>query len=226
MRINRFIALATGLSRRAADKLADEGEILVNGRPVRAGHEVTESDSITFRGRKLKLPKTQTVMLNKPVGYVSSRNGQGSLTVYDLLPEKLHQLKPVGRLDKDSSGLLLLTNEGELAQKLTHPSNQKEKNYQVELNRLLNKQDYEQIRYPGVDIGDDRLSRFSVSPVKGQGRPRYIVQLTEGRNRQIRRTFDSLGYKVTKLHRISFGDYSLGKLAPGSYAPVKAPKNL
>lgn len=216
MRINRFVALATGLSRRAADKLADSGEILVNGRPIKAGKEVAETDQITLHGRRLRLPESRTIMLNKPAGYVCSRNGQGSKTIYDLLPAELHDLKPVGRLDKDSSGLLLMTNNGELAHKLTHPSFQKEKIYEVRLDKPLTPHDWRQITQAGVVL-DDGLSRFELTRQDKNNYFTWAVTMSEGRNRQIRRTFAALGYMVVKLHRSRFGAYRLGRLGAGKY---------
>jgi 23S rRNA pseudouridine2605 synthase len=221
MRINRFIALATGLSRRAADKLADAGELLVNGHPIKAGREVTEADRITLRGKRLRLPKTQTIILNKPVGYVCSRDGQGSKTVYDLLPADFHALKPVGRLDKDSSGLLLMTNDGDLAHKLTHPKFVKRKVYEVELNKPLVREHWERITKKGVLL-EDGLSKFDVYSQRKSDGCRWIVTMHEGRNRQIRRTFARLGYEVVRLHRTAFGNYNLSVLGNKLYVRYDA----
>ena len=103
MRINKYVALATGLGRRKADKVIQDGAILVNGAVATKGINVSTNDSVFYNGKKLLIPEElTTIMLHKPVGYVCSRNGQGSRTIYDLLPKTLHHLKPVGRLDKDS----------------------------------------------------------------------------------------------------------------------------
>jgi pseudouridine synthase len=155
-------------------------------------------------------------MLHKPVGYVCSRDGQGSKTIYDLLPTKLHQLKPVGRLDKDSSGLLLLTNDGELANRLTHPSFEKEKVYEISLDKPLARPDRAQIEQ-GVLL-EDGLSKLQVKPL---GNEHWQVTMREGRNRQIRRTFSALGYRLQALHRTQFGTYRLGRIAPGEYTVVQ-----
>ena len=144
MRINKYVALATGISRRAADDLIAESSVLVNKQPVQIGQEISENDTVALNGKTLVLPISfTTILLHKPQGYVCSRNGQGSKTIYDLLPEQLYSLKPVGRLDKDSSGLLLLTNDGALANALTHPSKQKIKVYEIILDRPLNKLDWQ-----------------------------------------------------------------------------------
>lgn len=214
MRINKFIALATGLSRRAADKLADSGEVLINGRPIRLGQEVTKSDTITHHGHKLRLEKTQTIMLNKPVGYICSRNGQGGKTIYDILPTKFSSLKPVGRLDKDSSGLLLLTNDGQLAQQLTHPKYKKQKVYDAELDKPLTDKDKTSVEQ-GIKV-EDYISKLQLN---GHGK-NWTITMFQGKNRQIRRTFEQLGYQVTSLHRTHFGPYSLNGLESGQVRAV------
>jgi 23S rRNA pseudouridine2605 synthase len=214
MRINRFVALALGISRRAADKLADEGEILVNGRAARTGYDVSEHDVVTYHDKVLAAAPTQTILFNKPAGYVVSREGQGSKTIYELLPTELLHLKPVGRLDKDSSGLLLLTNDGQLADRLTHPRYEKEKVYEVKLKKSLYDEDKQEIEQ-GVQL-DDGLSKLHL---EGSGST-WRITMHEGRNRQIRRTFSALGYEVIELHRTNFGDYKLDELRPGKFRKV------
>ncbi len=216
MRLNKYIALATGLSRRKADELIANHEITVNGESADVGYDVQTSDEVK-RGREVLRANDKailTVLLNKPVGYVCSRDGQGSKTIYDLLPQDLHQLKPVGRLDKESSGLLLLTNDGELAHQLTHPSFQKEKVYEVEIDKPLSGSDHKSIE-SGVELEDGK----SILKLQGSGKT-WTVTMSEGRNRQIRRTFEALGYSVTKLHRTKFGSYGLDKLREGLYTNI------
>ncbi|HSX29181.1 MAG TPA: pseudouridine synthase [Candidatus Saccharimonadales bacterium] len=205
MRVNRYVALATGLSRRAADTVIAEGRVYVNGVMPTPGQDVGQNDTVTFNGQTIQAPsETQTILLNKPVGYVVSRDGQGSKTVYDLLPPELHHVKPVGRLDKDSSGLLLMTTDGQLAQKLTHPSYQKEKIYEITLDKPLSPQDIAAVQN-GVML-EDGISKLHITH---QANKSYTVRMHEGRNRQIRRTFATIGYNVAKLHRTHFGDYTL-----------------
>lgn len=214
MRINKFVASATGLSRRAADVAISAGRVSVNGQPAHLGDDVAPDDIVALD--KLAITpsvKTQTVILNKPVGYVVSRNGQGSKTIYDLLPAELHSLKPVGRLDKDSSGLLLLTNDGQLANELTHPRHQKRKVYQVELAEPLQPLHHQMINDHGVNLADG-LSRLQLERLRQGDDHAWQVTMSEGRNRQIRRTFQSLGYTVIKLHRTHFGNYNLSQLTP------------
>ena len=206
MRINKFIAQATGLSRRAADLAIGEGRVKLNDQPVTVGTNALETDKVTLNGRVLRLPaKTQTILMNKPVGFVCSRDGQGSRTIYDILPKELAHLKPVGRLDKDSSGVLLLTNDGDLAHRLAHPGFQKEKRYLVTLNKALEPADLVKVEkgIPLID-GPSKLDLKTGSvPTEWQ------VTMHEGRNRQIRRTFETIGYEVTALKRIQFGPYRL-----------------
>jgi 23S rRNA pseudouridine2605 synthase len=216
MRINRYIAHSTGMSRRAADQAILEGRVQLNGAAPQPGTDVSDTDTVTFDHTVLTLPETfQTIILNKPTGYVVSREGQGAKTIYELLPPELHALKPVGRLDKDSSGLLLLTNNGTLAQELTHPSHQKKKVYIVHLDKPLTSQAAEEIT-TGVQL-EDGTSQLGL---KGSGTS-WVVSMYEGRNRQIRRTFAQLNYNVIHLHRIRFGEYALSsKQRPGDYIEV------
>lgn len=158
--------------------------------------------------------KSLTILLNKPAGYVVSRDGQGSQTVYDLLPAEYHSLKPVGRLDKDSSGLLLMTNDGELANRLTHPRYAKEKVYEVTLDKTLAGEVIQSIR-AGIQL-EDGPSALQLKPLDASGR-RWQVTMSEGRNRQIRRTFGACGYKVKALKRVRLGPYSLNRLTDGAY---------
>ena len=210
MRINQFIAAATGVSRRQADKLITGTKVLINGLPAKLTDRVTARDKVFMGKKQLFLPTGSTlVMLNKPVDYVCSRNGQGSKTVYDLLPEELHHLKPVGRLDKDSSGLLLLTDDGQLAHELTHPKFHKDKVYKVDLSRALSETDQKKLS-DGIQL-EDGESKMKLIPLNDTRR-RWQVTIAEGRNRQIRRTFASLGYTVTTLHRTQFGEFHLGSL--------------
>ncbi|MGH7195365.1 MAG: pseudouridine synthase [Candidatus Saccharimonadales bacterium] len=220
MRINQFVALATGLSRRQADKLIINNTLIINGQPAQIGQAVSQQDAVKLHGQTIKLPATsQTIIFNKPAGYVVSRDGQGSPTIYDILPKNFHNLKPVGRLDKDSSGLLLLTNDGQLAQKLTHPRFAKQKIYEVELNKPLAPKDKTKLdRGIKVDnyLSRLRLSKIAISNSQVDNRS-WRVAVSQGRNRQIRRTFAALNYRVIKLHRTNFGDYILSGLPSGQW---------
>lgn len=217
MRINKFVALATGLSRRKADELIARGEVTVNDQQPSSGQDIAQTDVVRLGSRVIEAPvSTTTIVLNKPVGYVVSRDGQGSRTIYELLPPEYHNLKPIGRLDKESSGLLLLTNDGTLAQQLTHPSFQKTKVYQIRLSKPLEPLHRQMISDHGIKL-EDGPSKFQLERQHEGDDNTWIVTMHEGRNRQIRRTFDTIGYTVTSLHRTQFGSYSLGGLAMGSY---------
>lgn len=215
MRINQYVALATGLSRRAADKLIGSGHVYINGKPAILGSTIKNSDTVLLKGKRLNLPKTSTILLNKPKGYVCSRLGQGHKTIYELLPNNLKSLKPVGRLDKDSSGLLLLTNDGQLSFDLTHPSKQKQKVYLVKLDQPLAIDDKTTITQ-GVKLSDG----ISTLSLRGSGK-NWTITMHEGRNRQIRRTFEALGYKIESLHRTIFGSYDLKDTGLGEIKVIK-----
>ena len=218
MRINVFVAQATGLSRRGADKAITEGRVSVNGQTATIGQTITDEDTIAFDGRVLHSLETKTLIaINKPVGFVVSRQGQGTKTIYDLLPRELAKLKPIGRLDKNSSGLLLLTDDGKLAHNLTHPSAKKNKVYLVGLNLAL-KDEHKNQLINGVEL-EDGLSKLAISKLS-QDRKNMTITIHEGRNRQIRRSFESLGYTVIRLHRIKFGDYELNGLKTGDYIKI------
>jgi len=219
MRINKYLALHLGLSRRASDDLVMRGKVLIDDTPASLGSQVEENSKVTVDGQAVTHKQFVYLMLNKPVGYVSSRKVQGkSPTIYKLLPTEYHGLKPVGRLDRDSSGLLLLTNDGDYAHQMTHPSFQKTKIYKVRLNTELAPLHQQMITDYGVKI-DDGVSQFFLDKI-GDNRTDWQVTMYEGRNRQIRRTFSALGYTVVKLHRTHFGRYELLDLKPGGFKLV------
>ena len=220
MRINKFVALATGMSRRAADDAIAKSRVTINGTLPSPGEAVSNKDIVKLDEKKLSLPEQKTtIILNKPFGYVCSRDGQGSKTIYELLPSGLHNLKPVGRLDKDSSGLLLMTNDGTLAHELTHPSFAKNKTYLVALDKPLGPLHRQMICDHGVQLGDGP-SQFIIERHLDGNDLEWQVTMHEGRNRQIRRTFAALGYTVRKLHRTTFHSYRLDNLELGSYTII------
>lgn len=209
-RLNKFIARATGLSRRQADQVISERRVKVNGQVARIGQPVSTSDTIQLDGTELRLPVKRTLLLlNKPIGYVCSRRAQAEnvQTIYQLLPPEYQALKTVGRLDKDSSGLILLTDDGDLTQLLTHPRHAKQKQYQVQLDRPLSLVHRQMINDFGLELADG-LSRLTLSQLSSD-RTCWQITMSEGRNRQIRRTFSTLGYQAVRLHRTKFGDYDL-----------------
>lgn len=219
-RLNKFVARATGISRRAADQAIDEKRVRINGQIATPGMQVTPGDTVTFDGKPISELEIKTIVLNKPRGYVVSRDGQGSRTIYELLPDSLHHVKPVGRLDKDSSGLLLMTNDGALADQLTHPRNLKIKRYEVTLDAGLAPLHRQMISDFGIHLSDG-ISKLGLERFVDGDETQWVITMHEGRNRQIRRTFESLGYRVTRLHRTNFGAYALPPdLKPGAYQDI------
>jgi len=217
MRLNKYIASATGLSRRAGDEAIRQNRVLVNNFPPSSGQQISVGDTVTLDGTTLTpVSTTITIMLNKPAGYVCSREGQGSRTIYDLLPDELHHLKPVGRLDKDTGGLLLMTNDGNLAQQLTHPSYEKIKVYDVRIDPALAPLHRQMISDHGIQLSDG-TSKLQVDRLIDGDDTAWQITMHEGRNRQIRRTFESLGYVVEELQRIAMGEYKLDGLKRGTY---------
>ncbi len=217
MRLNKFVALSLGVSRRKADELIEQGKILVNGDRAVLGRQISQSDTILHNSRELHIQPKKLILLHKPVGYLCSRASQGGVpTIYELLPKSLHHLKPVGRLDKDSSGLILLTNDGDFAHQMTHPSFYKIKRYLVTLDQPLQPLHRQMINDFGVQLPDGP-SRLTLERQHDGDDRRWIIQMSEGRNRQIRRTFAALGYTVKKLHRTDFGNYSIGEIKRGEF---------
>jgi 23S rRNA pseudouridine2605 synthase len=217
-RLNKHLALELGVSRREADELIERGYVSVNGTVATLGGRFADGDVISVDGKEITDNTAyEYLVFNKPVGYVCSRRAQGdNPTIYDLIPEKYHALKPVGRLDRDSSGVLLLTNDGDFAYQMTHPKFKKVKIYHVRLDRDLEPLHQQMISDYGVQL-EDGTSKLILERLSDDNRKGWQVTMSEGRNRQIRRTFGSLGYTVTKLNRTNFGNYSLGDIQPGKF---------
>lgn len=220
-RVNKFLAHATGMSRREADNAIAAGRVTVDGVKAVMGSQAGPNAQVRLDGKPIGAQENYTyLLLHKPVGYVCSRRRQGdSPTIYELLPTELRKLKPVGRLDRDSSGLLFLTDDGDFAHQMTHPKFQKHKRYEVELDHDLEPLHQQMINDYGVTL-DDGVSKLTLERMSEDSRRSWHVMMSEGRNRQIRRTFSSLGYTVTQLHRTTFGPYHLGDLAEGATTPT------
>ena len=224
MRLNKFIAYHDGISRREADDLIAAGKVKVNSEVAILGERVAGTDEITLNGQVLDRRKSYTtIAFNKPVGYVCSRKQQGDTpTIYEIIPKQFHHLKTVGRLDRDSSGIILLTDNGDLSHQMTHPSFYKTKTYEVELDQPLQPLHRQMISDYGVQL-EDGNSKFELERIETESNDpdtKWQIIMSEGRNRQIRRTFSSLGYTVTKLHRTQFGKYSLGDLSSKDYTSI------
>lgn len=211
-RLNKFLALQLGISRRQADELIEKRRISINGKTAQLGERFKAGDEIKF-GEKI-ISKTREekkyVIFNKPRGYVCSRKKQGeNETIYAILPKEFSVLKPVGRLDKDSSGILLLTNDGDFAFQMTHPKFRKIKEYLVSLDTPLQPIHQQMIADFGINLPDGK-SQLGLERLD-DSRKNWKVIMSEGRNRQIRRTFSAIGYEVEELHRTVFGSYILPK---------------
>ena len=218
LRLNKHLALSLGISRREADNLIDKGVVRINDQIATLGARFNDGDTITVNGQKIAA-KTEYkyLVLNKPVGYVCSRRQQGDHpTIYELLSPEYYNLKTVGRLDRDSSGIIILSNDGDFTYQMTHPSFNKTKIYNVRLENDLAPLHQQMISDHGITL-EDGISKLQLERMNDTDRKSWIVTMHEGRNRQIRRTFGSLGYTIDKLHRTNFGNYALGDLKPGKF---------
>lgn len=215
-RLNKFLASRLGISRREADDLIKDNKVKVNDSLSIIGQKIYESDIVTISNQVIsKQPTYRYFILNKPVGYVCSRKTQGNNpTIYDILPDSLKAYKTVGRLDKNSSGLIILTNDGDFAHQMTHPKFSKNKTYEIKLDKPLEPLHHQMIVDYGIQLNDG-LSSFQLEKLDSS--TKWKVYMHEGRNRQIRRTFQALGYKVLKLHRLNFGPFNLSSLKLGEY---------
>jgi 23S rRNA pseudouridine2605 synthase len=218
IRLNKHLALQLGISRREADELIERGQVMINDQVATLGARFQPGDQVALKGEPVRTQTAlQYIILNKPVGYVCSRRAQGdNPTVYDLLPTQYHDLKLVGRLDKNSSGLIMLTNDGDFAYKMTHPKFVKTKIYHISLDHDLEPLHQQMISDHGITL-EDGVSKLSLERLSETNRAQWQVTMSEGRNRQIRRTFNSLGYEVKTLHRTNFGNYTLGDIQPGAF---------
>jgi len=203
MRLNRFLAAAGLGSRRACEQLIVSGAVSLNGSRVeKLATTVGDDDDVRVHGRQIRVARHIYILLNKPKGFVVTRSDErGRRTVYDLLPPELGNLGHVGRLDKDSEGLLLMTNDGGLAQRLTHPSHEIEKEYDVTLDKAFDTANIPRL-LRGIYMEGGRARCERVVPVASK---RVKVVLRQGMKRQIRLMFYALGYEVERLARIRIG---------------------
>ncbi len=218
VRLNRFIANAGICSRRDADKLIEAGEIKVNNKVVtEMGYQVMPTDVVKYGNRRLNREKPAYVLLNKPKDFLTTtEDPQDRKTVMELVKNAGEsRIYPVGRLDRNTTGLILLTNDGELADKLTHPSNEIEKIYQAELDKPLTDEDFEKIK-AGLNLEDGEIKVDDLAKVTPDG---YVigVKIHSGKNRIVRRIFEHLGYEVTKLDRTTFAGLTKKDLPRGSW---------
>lgn len=211
-RINKFLASCGVGSRRGCEHIVREGRVTLNGRTITdLATRVNEGDHVKFDGKLLQAPREITVVLHKPAGYVSTRDDpQRRRTVYELLPAKFRALHHVGRLDYQSSGLLLFTNSGDFTERLTHPRHHVEKEYRVVLDRAFDIALVPEF-LEGIPITEGVARAVAIHC---DTRKQLRVVLAQGYNRQIRRMFSRHGYKVRSLERIRIGTYTAPDLGP------------
>ena len=218
VRLNRFIANAGICSRREADKLIVNGQIRVNGKKItELGHKVLFSDKVVYKGRQLLPEACQYVLLNKPKGFITTtKDPKDRKTVMSLVEKACtERIYPVGRLDKDTTGLLLFTNDGETAKRIAHPSHRIKKIYRITLNKPLAKPDLEKA-LAGVELADGTAHVDQLAVIDSDDRV-LGIEIHIGRNKIVRRIFDHLGYEVIKLDRVMFGPLTKKNLPRGKF---------
>lgn len=218
IRLNKFIANAGICSRREADNLIAAGEITVNGKEVRElGTKVSRSDDVRYKGKKLSPEKLVYVLLNKPKDFITTTDDpENRKTVMDLVKKAGDErIYPVGRLDRHTTGLLLLTNDGDLAKKLSHPSGNIKKIYRVETNKPLSKKEIIAIE-EGIEL-EDGMATVDQLGVLNSERTAFGIEIHIGRNRIVRRIFEHLGYEVTKLDRVVYAGLDKYNLPRGKW---------
>lgn len=223
-RLQKIIANSGIASRRKAEQLILEGKVKVNGEVIDSlGYKASFNDEITIDNKVLKLEEKVVYLLNKPKNVISSaKDDKDRTTVVDLIDSK-YRIYPLGRLDYDSEGLILLSNDGELMQKLTHPKNKIEKTYEVTIDGLINNKQIEKLE-KGVKIDNYISAPATIKLLKTNDNKKtsfLLVTIHEGKNRQIRKMFKQVGYNVIKLKRIKEANISLGNLKSGQYRLLK-----
>lgn len=219
MRINKFLAACGVASRRDCDEIIKQGLVKVNGRTADLGCEVTEDDEVIVSGNRVTLKKNEYYILNKPKGYICSvSDDKGRKTIMDLLPSNAGRIFPVGRLDYDSEGLLIVTTDGELAQRLTHPSNEIPKTYLVKIEGTLTEAALNPIR-SGIEIDSGYVTKKCKAHIVETNKEytKIHITITEGKNREIRKMFAAIGKEVVLLKRIKIGELTLRGLNRGEW---------
>ncbi len=220
MRLNKYIADAGICSRRKADELIGNGNVKVNGATMKElGYQVEDGDVVMVNGKKIEnTGKKVYVVVNKPLGYITSMDDdKDRATVAELVSDIPERLFPVGRLDYNTSGLLIMTNDGQLTYTLTHPKHEVYKTYIAKVAGVLSDARIARLR-KGVDIGGFVTSPAKVKVIKQMPRHAIVeISIREGKNRQVRKMFAAVGNKVQELQRVAIGDIKLGRLMEGHY---------
>lgn len=223
MRLNKYIASSGICSRRKADELIEKGVVSVNGKKItEMGFQVNEKDKVFINKEMVKPKKLEYYRFHKPAGFITTADDEKDRKIiYDLLPPEMSNLKPVGRLDKDSSGLIILTNDGDLINELTHPSIKVPKVYIVSVNGKVHLHHLEKMAQ-GIEIEEGKVAYANTSIIEADNK-RTVMQITlhQGLNRQIRKMLESLGFEVTSLKRIQHATIELEGLKKGQYKPLK-----
>ena len=222
-RLNKYIASSGLCSRRKADELIESGVVQVNGKNVtELGYSVQNKDKVFVNGKIIHPVKHEYYRFYKPAGYITTSDDEkGRKTIYDLLPENLHHLKPVGRLDRESTGLIILTNDGDLINDLTHPSVKVPKLYRVAINGKITQNDIDKM-YKGIEIEPNKMAYAQVDVLEIDNTHTVMeILLYQGLNRQIRRMFEYLGFEVVSLKRIQHAIFNLDGLKRGEFKPIK-----
>ncbi len=230
-RLNKYIASSGLCSRRKADELIEQGKVFVNDKVVNElGFQVSVKDKVVVEGKLIKPIKLEYYRFYKPAGYITTAEDEkGRKTIYDIIPPELKHLKPIGRLDKDSTGLIIMTNDGDLINELSHPSIKIPKIYTVSINGKITPQDGEKM-YNGIDIetdsGEIKTAYAEIFPIEIDNKTSTIrVTLYQGINRQIRKMFAILGYEVISLKRIQHATITIEGLKRGQIKQMK-PKQV
>ena len=227
MRINKYIAQSGIASRRKADELIEAGRVKVNGEVVTMlGFEIRRKDKVTVDDKLVFCKNYEYFRFYKPAGYITTASDEkGRKTIYNLLPDSMRAMKPVGRLDKDSSGLIILTNDGDLIYDLTHPSIKVSKVYRVTVDKKLTKAELETLA-KGIEIEKGKIAYADVELLEATNKESLLeMTLYQGMNRQIRKMIEFLGHNVISLKRIRHATIELTGLKKGQFKPLK-PKQV
>lgn len=222
-RLNKFIASSGLCSRRKADELIETGHVIVNGKIVKElGFQVSDKDKVFVDKKQIRPQKLEYYKFYKPAGYITTADDEkGRKTIYDILPENYHHLKPVGRLDRESTGLLIMTNDGELINELTHPSIKVPKYYIVTIDGKISQNQIEQMA-KGIEIEKGKIAYADIQVLEISNKATMMqVILYQGMNRQIRKMFDFLGFEVVSLKRVQHATISIEGLKKGQIKPIK-----
>ena len=222
-RLNKYIASSGLCSRRKADELIEQGVVSVNGKKVtELGFLVGEKDKVFVNQKLIRPVRHEYYKFYKPAGYITTCDDEkGRKTIYDLLPESMYNLKPVGRLDKDSTGLLLLTNDGDLINELTHPSVKVPKVYIVSVDARMHPHEFEQMA-KGIEIEPGKIAYADVTLLEVDNKHTMMqIVLYQGMNRQIRKMIEYFGYEVKSLKRIQHATIQIDGLRRGEFKPIK-----